>query len=851
MSESVSVTVTQVPNNVSVAATQSRDIVGVNVYQGGSVTNENVGAVLTAATAKTTPVDADTIPLTDSAASNALKKVTWANIKATLASYFGTVYAALVHTHVSANITDATSAATANKIVLRDSTGSAEFGDINASSVSVNDASMTGVSGNGIFEGVNGSSTNGIGIFALSTNGTGLIATTEAGTYHAEFGNTGIPSINQSFVARVKGAFGWARGAFTGRIQAADTLTANRTYTLPDASGTLAFGSGTNGAIVSADIADASTGDTGGTVINKVAKFSSGGDLSARVFSAKSMTITGTGTPSLTIGNASDTNGVIKATDLTFDRAYQLPNASGTLALTTSNVATATALATSRNIFGLAFDGTANVSGDATNTGHFASIPTGGAAGHFVMLQGTAPTLVAGRTAIYGATGGFGIKDGTGTARTVSLSGDLSIANNLTTSGNFALTLTTTASTSVTLPTSGTLATLTGSETLTNKTLTSPTADQITLSGNISAAAWTTTGLRIKGVAATLTDTSSTGTVAAAYTDAFGGNTIAASSATTYTNYITAFFREPTAGTNVTMTNKYALGAESARFGTSNQTTISTGGILTATNAVFVTPTLGTPSSGTLTNCTGLPVAGGGTGRATSTTAYGLIAAGTTATGAHQTLATGATTDILVGGGTSALPVWTTATGSGAPVRAVSPAITGQATIASPSNATALKISGPTSAFDTLQIQGTTTGSYSTVGILDSGGTQTGSFGYGGSAVSVFPSAMFFYSTAGIPIIFGSGGTTERARFSAAGGVSIGTTTDAGATNLLVAGKVTATSGLVYGTFTVGTFPATTYLEAVVTDALAPVAGAAVAAGGSAKCKVMYNGTAKIVTAVL
>lgn len=100
---------------------------------------------------------------------------------------------------------------------------------------------------------------------------------------------------------------------------------------------------------------------------------------------------------------------------------------------------------------------------------------------------------------------------------------------------------------------------------------------------------------------------------------------------------------------------------------------------------------LGTPASGTLTNCTGLPASGvtgtaltaaaavtvaqGGTGRATSTTAYALLAAGTTATGAHQTLAAGATTDILVGGGASALPAWTTATGSGAPVRATSPTL--------------------------------------------------------------------------------------------------------------------------------------------------------------------------------
>lgn len=68
-------------------------------------------------------------------------------------------------------------------------------------------------------------------------------------------------------------------------------------------------------------------------------------------------------------------------------------------------------------------------------------------------------------------------------------------------------------------------------------------------------------------------------------------------------------------------------------------------------------------------------VAQGGTGRATGTTAYGLVAAGTTATGAQQTLAAGAATEILVGGGAASLPVWTTATGSGAPVRATSPTL--------------------------------------------------------------------------------------------------------------------------------------------------------------------------------
>lgn len=84
------------------------------------------------------------------------------------------------------------------------------------------------------------------------------------------------------------------------------------------------------------------------------------------------------------------------------------------------------------------------------------------------------------------------------------------------------------------------------------------------LSGAISAAAWTTSGIRYKNVAATLTDTSSSGTVAAAYTDVWGGNTIAASSAATFTNYYGSYFVAPIAGTNVTFTNGWALGADSA-----------------------------------------------------------------------------------------------------------------------------------------------------------------------------------------------------------------------------------------------------------------------------------------------
>ena len=57
------------------------------------------------ATDKSTPVDADHVGIVDSAASNALKKLTWANVKATLKTYFDTLYAAAAHTHTFASLT--------------------------------------------------------------------------------------------------------------------------------------------------------------------------------------------------------------------------------------------------------------------------------------------------------------------------------------------------------------------------------------------------------------------------------------------------------------------------------------------------------------------------------------------------------------------------------------------------------------------------------------------------------------------------------------------------------------------------------------------------------------------------
>ena len=65
------------------AKTQMRSALGITM---------GTPADIHAATSKATPVDADEIPLSDSAASWGLKKLTWSNLKATIKAYFDTIY---------------------------------------------------------------------------------------------------------------------------------------------------------------------------------------------------------------------------------------------------------------------------------------------------------------------------------------------------------------------------------------------------------------------------------------------------------------------------------------------------------------------------------------------------------------------------------------------------------------------------------------------------------------------------------------------------------------------------------------------------------------------------------------
>lgn len=229
-----------------------------------------------------------------------------------------------------------------------------------------------------------------------------------------------------------------------------------------------------------------------------------------------------------------------------------------------------------------------------------------------------------------GANGGTGVAN---TGKTITLGG------NLTTSGAFATTLTASGTTTVTLPTTGTLATLAGTETLTNKTLTSPTLNSPTLTtpvlGTPSSGTLTScTGLPLTtGVTGTLpvanggtgvTTSTGTGNVVLStsptlVTPALG--TPSALVGTNITGTATAFTASNvTTNANLTgavtsLGNATSLGSfTSAQLATALTDETGTGANVFATSPTLVTPVLGTPSSGTLTSCTGLPLTTGVTG---------------------------------------------------------------------------------------------------------------------------------------------------------------------------------------------------------------------------------------------
>lgn len=154
---------------------------------------------------------------------------------------------------------------------------------------------------------------------------------------------------------------------------------------------------------------------------------------------------------------------------------------SGTSNLSALTASTALALDASKNVVSVTNTGTGSnvLATSPTLVTPLLGTPTSG-----VMTNVTGLPLTTGVTGTLGAANG-----GTGVANNAAMT--------VTGSGNFAYTRTLTGTTNVTFPTTGTLATLAGTETFTNKTLTSPaTTNQLatTIRETITVSATASTG---------------------------------------------------------------------------------------------------------------------------------------------------------------------------------------------------------------------------------------------------------------------------------------------------------------------------------------------------------------------
>ena len=185
----------------------------------------------------------------------------------------------------------------------------------------------------------------------------------------------------------------------------------------------------------------------------------------------------------------------------------------------------------------------------------------------------------------------------------------------LTLSGANALTLTTSGSTSITLPTSGTVSTLAGTETLTNKTLTAPTITTMTYAGTTLSNAVTGTGSMVLSASptiSTLLNISGTSGFDSlrVYGDGSAAGKFVVVKPETATDVAQLFYWNGSSAATLYMVGTTQM--DTLKYGgvTLSNSVTGTGSMVLSASPTLVTPALGTPSSVTLTNATGLPVSG-------------------------------------------------------------------------------------------------------------------------------------------------------------------------------------------------------------------------------------------------
>lgn len=437
------------------------------------------------------------------------------------------------------------------------------------------------------------------------------------------------------------GATSWITAPGTGTVTSVDVSGGTTGLTATGgpitASGTITLGGVLAGANGGTGVDNgASTITLGGSLTTSGANkltLTTTGDTNVTLPTSGTLATT-TDPASLTVGTSPIVSGT--TTRVLYDNAGVLGeyviSGSGNVAMTTSPAFTTPDIGTPSagtltNTTGfptanLAGAGTGVLTALAVNVGTAgAVVVNGGALGtpsSGTLTSATGLPLSTGVTGtLAGANGGTGVNNGTST---------ITIGGNVTFSGASKFTGTLTGDTAVTFPTSGTLAT-TGDI----------PSDTITV-GTTAVAGGTTTRVLYDN-----------GGALGEYTISGSGNV----AMTTSPSFTTPALGTPSAGVLSSCTG-YAI-ANVTGLGTGVATALAVN-IGSAGAPVLFNGAGGTPSSLTLTNATGLPVAGGGTGRATLTNHGVLVGAGT---GAITQLAASAAGAALMGQGTGSDPAFT------------------------------------------------------------------------------------------------------------------------------------------------------------------------------------------------
>ncbi len=356
--------------------------------------------------------------------------------------------------------------------------------------------------------------------------------------------------------------------------------------------GTTATGATGTGNIVfgtSPTLVTPTLGAATATSINGLTLTASTGTLSitnAKTLAAtNTLTFSGTDGSTLNIG----TGGTLGTAAYTASSAYEVPLTFSTGLTRTTNTITVN---TSQNISTLS-NLTSN--GIVTTSGGTGALSVTATTGSGSVVLGTSPTI-SGATLTTTSVNGVTLTTGGGTTTFLNANGTYTTPVGSVTSVSNAdgtLTISPTGGAVVASLALGHANTWTGAQTISTAPL--------TISGAQSQAAWTTNGTQLSVAAATLSDTSSTGTVTTNAANAFGIPTFTTPTNTvTYTNAATVYIAgAPVAGTHVTDTNSYALyiaggntnfGSGTATFG---GTIVTTAGISGA-GASFSIGTAGT-----------------------------------------------------------------------------------------------------------------------------------------------------------------------------------------------------------------------------------------------------------------